>query len=199
MFDIVQGLWNSVLSEQVFIDARFSYNKIFFPLFQNGDGPDAARSRDRASCPRNAAREQIFIRKRFQANATCNYYIDHALGGRHEIRFGFDHAHMPTSTNVHRIDDVTLTYATATNAPVAGDRSSTRPSIEAARRRRRRSTRRTPTRIEQPDTDRRPALGAGRGLPARAVQPAEPVVPEPRARVRCGPRHRRCGTPSGRA
>ena len=36
MFDIVQGLWNSVLSNTLFMDARVSYNKIFFPLYDNG-------------------------------------------------------------------------------------------------------------------------------------------------------------------
>ena len=54
-----------------------------------------------------------------QASATLNYYIENALGGRHELRLGLDHSHMPTSTELHRVDDLTLQYRSATNTPVA--------------------------------------------------------------------------------
>ena len=118
VFDIVQGLWNSVITNTFFMDARISFNKIFFPLYYNGKD-QAITDLSTGILLRNEASEQIYIRKRLQASATFNYYLDRALGGRHEIRFGVDHAHMPTSTEVHRWDDVALTYRSATNVPVA--------------------------------------------------------------------------------
>jgi hypothetical protein len=117
IFDIVQGLWNSVITNTFFMDARVSFNKIFFPLYYNGSD-QALTDLSTGILLRNELSEQIYIRKRLQASATFNKYIDQALGGRHEIRFGIDHAHMPTSTEVHRWDDVTVTYRSATNIPV---------------------------------------------------------------------------------
>lgn len=118
VFDIVQVLWNSVLTNTFFIDARVSFNKIFFPLYYNGSD-QSLTDLSTGILLGNEASEQIYIRKRLQASATFNKYIEHALGGRHEIRFGVDHAHMPTSTEVHRWDDLALTYRSATNIPVA--------------------------------------------------------------------------------
>ena len=100
------------------MDARVSFNKIFFPLYYNGN-EQALTDLTTGILLRNELSEQIYIRKRLQASATFNKYIDHALGGRHEIRFGFDHAHMPTSTEVHRWDDLGLTYRSATNQSAA--------------------------------------------------------------------------------
>ena len=36
VFDIAQGLWNSVLTTRAFFDSRLTFNRIFFPLFQKG-------------------------------------------------------------------------------------------------------------------------------------------------------------------
>jgi len=118
VFDIVQALWNSVITNTFFMDARVSYNKIFFPLYYNGKD-QALTDLSTGILLRNEASEQIYIRKRLQASATFNKYVEQALGGRHEIRFGLDYAHMPTSTEVHRWDDVALQYRSATNVPVA--------------------------------------------------------------------------------
>jgi hypothetical protein len=118
VFDIVQGLWNSVISNTFFMDARVSFNKIFFPLYYNGN-QQALTDLTTGILLRNEASEQIYIRKRLQASATFNKYIDRALGGRHEIRFGVDHAHMPTSTEVHRWDDLAVSYRSATNLSAA--------------------------------------------------------------------------------
>ncbi len=113
VFDIVQGLWNSVLTNTFFMDARVSFNKIFFPLYYNGSD-QALTDLTTGILMRNEASEQIYRRQRLQASATFNKYIDHALGGRHEIRFGVDYAHMPTSTEVHRWDDLAVAYRSST-------------------------------------------------------------------------------------
>lgn len=112
VFDITQGLWNSVLTNASFLDARFTFNRIFFPLFQKGTQQSLS---DQATgiLTRAAQNEQIFRRYRFQMNANYQYYLDNFLGGRHELRVGFDHAHMPTETDVNRIDDVNLFWNSA--------------------------------------------------------------------------------------
>jgi hypothetical protein len=118
VFDIAQALWNSVITNRLVMDARVSFNRIFFPLYFNGKDQTLLDLSTNIRT-RNALQEFIFIRKRLQTSATFNYYLDRALGGRHEFRFGFDHAHMPTSTEVRRWDDLALAYRSATNTPVS--------------------------------------------------------------------------------
>jgi hypothetical protein len=117
VFDIYQALWNTVLSNTFFVDARVSYSHIYFPLLYNGKD-QSITDLSTGILLRNEASEQIYIRNRLQASVTFNKYIENLLGGRHEIRFGVDHAHMPTSTEVHRWDDLALTYRSATNQSV---------------------------------------------------------------------------------
>ena len=49
-------------------------------------------------------------------NATANYYVDHALGARHEFKFGFDYSHAVTTNENTRVDNVTTTYTSASGA-----------------------------------------------------------------------------------
>src|SRR5262249_26492700 len=49
-------------------------------------------------------------RDRYQANATAQYYVDQALGGRHELRFGFDNSHAVVKNENTRVDDVRAFY-----------------------------------------------------------------------------------------
>jgi hypothetical protein len=114
VFNIYQLLWNSVITPKLFMDARVSYNTIWFPLYSNGT-QQSLTDISTGILLRNQASEQLYTRKRLQASATFQYFLDHALGGRHEFRFGVDHAHAPTQTDVHRIDDVTVSYYSATN------------------------------------------------------------------------------------
>ncbi|MGE3273651.1 MAG: carboxypeptidase regulatory-like domain-containing protein [Vicinamibacterales bacterium] len=113
VFDVVQGLWNGILTRNLFVDARFGLNKIKFPTYQNGtdqtllDTATGIRTRNF-----NADTERF--RDRYQANATFQYYLDQALGGRHEFKFGFDHAHAPVEVRTRRVDDLELTYSSTT-------------------------------------------------------------------------------------
>src|SRR4030095_15826320 len=52
----------------------------------------------------------VRTRDEYQANAEVQYYIDHALGGRHELRFGFDNSHAVTKNENTRVDDVRTFY-----------------------------------------------------------------------------------------
>ena len=88
-------------------------NKIFFPTYLNGNDQtllDTATS----IRTRNYISGTERWRDRLQANATAQYYVDQALGGRHEFKFGFDHAHSPVENRVVRFDDVEVQYSSAT-------------------------------------------------------------------------------------
>src|SRR5262249_57423156 len=49
-------------------------------------------------------------RDRYQANTTGQYYLDQALGGRHEFKFGFDYSHAVVQNQTRRVDDVRAFY-----------------------------------------------------------------------------------------
>ena len=114
VFDIYQVLLNSVVTQKFFIDARVGLNRIFFPTYLNGndqtlnDSATGIRTRNFTSGTER-------WRDRYQMNTTGQYYLDEALGGRHEFKFGADYSHMPVENRVVRFDDVDLTYNSATN------------------------------------------------------------------------------------
>jgi len=113
VFDIYQVLWNSVLTQHLFIDARLGLNKIAFPTYQNGTGQTLLDTATGIRT-RNFNTDTERFRDRYQANATAQYYVDEALGGRHEFKFGFDNAHSPVEVLTRRVDDLELTYSSAT-------------------------------------------------------------------------------------
>ena len=126
-FNLYQGLWNSVLTSRLFMDARVGYNTIFFPTFFNGTQQsltDTATGIIYQNNPTEVERD----RTRVQANTTLQYYVDRWLGGRHEFRFGFDHTHAVTKNLTRRVDDVQLTYTSATNTGAERRRSIRRRS-----------------------------------------------------------------------
>ena len=110
MFDLAQGLWNAVLGKNFFLDARGGVNKILFPTYFNGGNQESIVDTSTSIIYGNNASQVIRNRDRYQANATAQYYVDQALGGRHEIKFGFDYSHALTTNQTTRIDDVGLTY-----------------------------------------------------------------------------------------
>ena len=116
MFDVAQGLWNSVLGKNFFIDARGGLNKILFPTYQNGGNQQSTTDNATGIVYGNFPTDTIRNRDRFQANTTGQYYVDQALGGRHEIKFGFDYSHAVTKNQNRRVDDVTTTYTSASGA-----------------------------------------------------------------------------------
>jgi len=110
MFDIAQGLWNAVLGKNFFLDARGGLNKILFPTYFNGGNQESIVDTSTGIIYGNNASQVIRNRNRYQLNATAQYYVDQALGGRHEVKFGYDYSHAITTNQTTRIDDVGLTY-----------------------------------------------------------------------------------------
>ena len=113
VFDIYQVLWNSVLTQRFFVDARVGLNRIFFPTYLNGNEQTLNDSATGIRTRNYFAGTERW-RDRYQINATGQYYIDEALGGRHELKFGFDNSHMPVENRTTRFDDVDPTYSSAT-------------------------------------------------------------------------------------
>src|SRR5262249_28356423 len=93
MFDLLQGQWNSVIGKNFFLDARLGMNKILFPTYQNGGNQQSLTDNATGIVYGNFPTNTVRNRDRYQANATAQYYVDQALGGRHELRFGFDNSH----------------------------------------------------------------------------------------------------------
>ncbi len=116
MFDLAQGLWNAVLGKNFFVDARGGLNKILFPTYFNGGNNQSTIDNATGIIYGNNSTEVIRNRDRYQANATGQYYVDQALGARHEIKFGFDYSHAVTRNQTHRVDNVQTTYSSATGA-----------------------------------------------------------------------------------
>ncbi|MBY0496791.1 MAG: TonB-dependent receptor [Cyanobacteria bacterium] len=113
VFDIYQVLLNSVVTQRFFIDARVGLNRIFFPTYLNGNDQTLLDSATGIRT-RNFTTGTERWRDRYQLNTTGQYYVDEALGGRHELKFGVDYSNMPVENRVSRFDDVDLTYNSAT-------------------------------------------------------------------------------------
>jgi hypothetical protein len=116
MFDLVQGLWNSVIGKNFFVDARIGLNKILFPTYQNGGSNQSTTDNATGIVYGNFPTNVVRHRNRNQFNATAQYYVDQALGARHEFKFGFDYTHAVTRNETTRVDNVTTTYTTASGA-----------------------------------------------------------------------------------
>src|SRR5687767_7342195 len=113
VFDIYQVLLNSVVTQKFFVDARVGLNRIFFPTYLNGNDQTLLDTATNIRT-RNGTTGTERWRDRYQLNTTGQYYLDEALGGRHEFKFGVDYSHMPVENRVSRFDDVDLTYSSAT-------------------------------------------------------------------------------------
>ncbi len=107
---LYQGVWNRVFNDHAFMDVRASFNDMNSYFNQKGteqtllDSSTGNRSRSRAV-------DQTTIMPKLHTNVNLHYYIDEALGGRHELRLGVDHQRgAPVRQDLIRIDDLDLTY-----------------------------------------------------------------------------------------
>src|SRR5712692_1504329 len=83
MFDLAQGLWNSVVGKNFFIDARGGVNKILFPTYQNGGNQQSTTDNATGIVTGNFPTDVIRNRDRYQANTTGQYYLDQARSEEH--------------------------------------------------------------------------------------------------------------------
>jgi hypothetical protein len=113
-FWITQMTWNSIVSDNAFLEAAIGYQQIFFPALQKGSEQSLL---DLSSGLRTRAAPVSFLINwpRLQSNANLQYFVPHALGGRHELRVGIQYWHAPTKNVRERIDDLDVTYRSTTN------------------------------------------------------------------------------------
>jgi hypothetical protein len=107
---LYQGVWNRVFNDRSFMDVRASFNDMNSYFRQKGreqsllDASTGNRTRSRAV-------DQRTIMPKLHTNVNFHYYVDEALGGRHELRLGIDHQRgAPVRQDLLRIDDLDLTY-----------------------------------------------------------------------------------------
>ncbi len=118
VFNVYQGLWNSIITPHLFMDARLGYNTILFPTYLNGHD-ESLTDTVTGIVTRNYTANTVRHRPRLQANATFQYYVDEALGGRHEFKWGIDQTHAAGSVETTRFGDVTETWNSTTNQGTA--------------------------------------------------------------------------------
>src|SRR5262249_50051233 len=70
MFDLVQGLWNSVIGKNFFLDARLGMNKILFPTYQNGGNKQTTTPKKTTLLSRNISTPSNPQPEQERANAT---------------------------------------------------------------------------------------------------------------------------------
>jgi carboxypeptidase family protein/TonB-dependent receptor-like protein len=108
---VYQGLWNWVISNNLFADSRASFNSIDFPLQLKTTEQSLLDQSTNIRTRANTAHQDMY-RRRLQVSTNLQYYVPELLGGRHEFRFGIDNAYTPEDVDILRNDDVNLRYRT---------------------------------------------------------------------------------------
>jgi hypothetical protein len=108
-FPIIQALWNSVLTNQQFLDTKVSYNNTHFPLAQKTNLQTLVDA-ETGIRHLNRSQTQTMFRRRLQVSSNWQYYVPFALGARHEIKVGFDNAFTPDDVTLERIGNLQLRY-----------------------------------------------------------------------------------------
>ncbi|MEO5895038.1 MAG: TonB-dependent receptor [Vicinamibacterales bacterium] len=120
--NVVQGLWNWVVSDRLFANTNVSFNNVNFPLYQK---TELQPLNDLAAGVqyRNATNSAIMERRRFEAQSIWQYYLPD-FHGRHEFKGGVNNSYTPEDVTTERVDDLNLRYrsfgvsATALAGPV---------------------------------------------------------------------------------
>ena len=84
-----QVLWSTVLSDRLFANSTVSYNNVHFPLSQKTALQPLTDNAGGVQL-RNDNNTAIMFRRRLTINSNWTYYIPQLMGGRHEIKGGFD-------------------------------------------------------------------------------------------------------------
>jgi len=91
---IIQGQWTSVLSEDLFLDVRYGYKHLIFPMsYQPEVGPnDYCRVDDIRSTMTGAAQNDMKnLATRHQFSTSFSYFADRLLGGSHDFKLGVEY------------------------------------------------------------------------------------------------------------
>ncbi|HYN07388.1 MAG TPA: TonB-dependent receptor [Vicinamibacterales bacterium] len=128
-FGIYQGIWNNILNDHAYLEARASFVDIFFPLRIKDEakaaGNQSITNFNTGKVTGANTAEIINDRKRLQLNTVLSWYKAGWVGARHEFKFGWDFSNSPTAVTLTAIDDVNLftldgapAFAVRLNTPV---------------------------------------------------------------------------------
>lgn len=109
---IGQGQWTGVLSKQLFLDARYGYLHLFFPLeYQPSVGPNDVARQDvfRLTLRDAATLEQLNTATRHQVNVSASYFVDD-WAGSHTIKTGLELGRAFNQNDISANGDYVLRY-----------------------------------------------------------------------------------------
>ncbi|HEX7779248.1 MAG TPA: TonB-dependent receptor, partial [Vicinamibacterales bacterium] len=108
-FRIYQGIWSNILNDHSYLEARGSFTDISFPLLIKDEAKAAGNQStvelSTGKLTGAAATESISERRRFQLNTVLSWYKAQWLGGRHELKFGWDFANNSVKADVTALGD----------------------------------------------------------------------------------------------
>jgi Carboxypeptidase regulatory-like domain/TonB-dependent Receptor Plug Domain len=113
-FNVAQIAWNTVLTDRMFVDTKLSYNNTHFPLGQKTTLQPLTDAGQNNALLRNRNSTQVMFRRRLQFVSNMQYYVPNLFGGRHEFKVGLDNGFTPEDVDTTRVDNVNLTYTSAT-------------------------------------------------------------------------------------
>jgi hypothetical protein len=108
-FLISQLSWNWLVSNSLVADTKIAYSNTHFPLDQKTDQQTILDNATNVR-HRNALSSNLMFRRRIQITSNWNYYVPRLLGGRHELKFGFDNGYTPEDVTTTRVGNVSLTF-----------------------------------------------------------------------------------------
>ncbi|MCI0416488.1 TonB-dependent receptor [bacterium] len=102
---VFQSTWNSVLGDNALLDARVSFVHLTFPLIIKNDN---ASHQELTTYQILEAAYLGFdqLRRRLQINGSLSYYVDNWLGGKHDVKVGYDIQHAFDDTTATANDDL---------------------------------------------------------------------------------------------
>ena len=108
-FLISQVSWSWVVANSLVADTKLAYSNTHFPLLQKTDQQTIF---DNATGVRhrNTTLSQLMFRRRWQVTSNWSYFVPRFVGGRHELKFGFDNGYTPEDVTQSRVGNVSLTF-----------------------------------------------------------------------------------------
>jgi Carboxypeptidase regulatory-like domain len=110
--NIAQGQWTGVLSQRLFLDARYGYLHLFFPLFyQPGVGANDYSRQDivRLTLRDAATNEPLNTATRHQVNVSASYFVDN-WAGAHTFKTGVEFGRAFNQNEISANGDYVLRY-----------------------------------------------------------------------------------------
>src|SRR5688572_23500998 len=108
-FLISQVSWNWLVSNSLVAETKVAYSNTHFPLLQKTDAQTLLDNATNLRL-RHAAHSPVMFRRRWQITSNWNYFVPRFVGGRHELRFGFDNGYTPEDVTSSRVGNVALTF-----------------------------------------------------------------------------------------